>query len=103
MIEAELAVVAFLDDLMMIAGGQLGDITFIHINPIQQSIERGAQIEAASATITDLIDPQGFFLQLLGVDRLDEAETFHRSSFPINVERRLRVVTGRVAGTLTGR
>ena len=82
MIEAELAVVAFVDDLMVIAGGQFGDITFIHINPIQQSIERGAKIEAASATITDLVDPQGFFLQLLGVDRLDETETFHRSSFP---------------------
>jgi hypothetical protein len=82
MVEAELAVVAFVDDLMMIAGGQLGDIAFIDINSIQQGIERGAQIEAASAPIADLVDPQGFFLQLLGVDRLDETETFHHSPIP---------------------
>jgi hypothetical protein len=62
MVEAEFTVVALIDDLMVITGSQLGDITFMHINPVQQGIERGAQIEATSAPVTDLVDPQRFFL-----------------------------------------
>lgn len=80
MVEAEFAVVTFIDDLMVIAGSQLDNIAFIHVNPIQQGVERGAQIEAAAAPITDLVDPQGFLLQLSGVDRSDETEAFHHSS-----------------------
>jgi hypothetical protein len=57
MVEAKFAVVTFIDDLMVIAEGQLGNIAFIHVNPIQQRVERGAQIEAASTTIADLVDP----------------------------------------------
>ena len=34
MVEAELAVVTFIDDLMMIGRGQLGHVTLAHINPI---------------------------------------------------------------------
>ena len=36
MIETELAVVAFIDDLTMVGRGQLGHITFVHINTIQE-------------------------------------------------------------------
>jgi hypothetical protein len=77
MVETELAVVTFVDDLMMIDGGQFGHVTRVHIDPIQQCVERWTEIEAAPATVTDLVDPQRFLLQLLGIDRCDETETFH--------------------------
>jgi hypothetical protein len=34
MVETELAVVTFIDDLMMIGRGQLGHVTLAHINSI---------------------------------------------------------------------
>jgi len=78
MIEAELAVVALVNDPAMIGWGQLGDIAFIIVNPPEQCIERRAEIETASATVADFVDPQRFLVQLSGINRVDEAEALHR-------------------------
>jgi hypothetical protein len=77
MIETELAVVAFIDDLMMIGRSQSGHITLVRIDPTQQRVERRTEIETAPAAVTDFEDPECFFLQLLGIDRCDKAETLH--------------------------
>lgn len=50
------------------------------IDAIQQRVEGWAEIETAAAVVADLIDPQRFFLQLLGIDRIDEAEAFHANA-----------------------
>ncbi len=80
MVETELAVIAFVDHVMMVGRTQLRHIPLIHIDPIEQGIERGTQVEAAPAAVTDLIDPQGLLLQLLGVNRRNQADALHDSS-----------------------
>src|SRR5512134_4163116 len=76
-IETELAVVALVDDLMMIGRGQFCDVAFVPVDAVQKRIERGAEIETAAAPVADFIDPERFLVQLLRIDRIDEAETLH--------------------------
>jgi len=76
-IETELAIVAFVDDPVVIGRHQLGHITLVDVDPVQQSIERGAEVEASPAPVADLIDPEGFFLEMSGVCRLKKTEAFH--------------------------
>ena len=61
MVETELAVVAFVDHVMMVGRRQFGDVALTAIDPIEQAIERRAQIETAAATVADFKDPQRFF------------------------------------------
>jgi hypothetical protein len=79
-IEAELAIVAFIDNLAMVGGSQLRDGTVVLVDAVQQCVEGGAEIEAAAAAVADFIDAQGFLVQLSRIDRIDEVQTFHVSS-----------------------
>jgi len=65
------------DDPTMIGRSQLGDIAFIIVNPSKQCIERRTEIETAAAPVADFVDPQGFLVQLFGINRVDEAEALH--------------------------
>ena len=77
MVETELAVITFVDDAMMISRRELGHVTRVFINSIQQRIEGGTEIEAAAAAVAYVIDPQGILLQVLRVDRVDQGELCH--------------------------
>ena len=77
MVVAEFAIIAFIDHAMVIRRSQFRDVALIFINPIQQGVKGGAQIEAATAAITDIIDPQRFFFEVCRIDDLQEAEFFH--------------------------
>jgi hypothetical protein len=77
MIETELTVVAFVDNPAMVLGRQLPGIPLIPVDAVEQRVERRTEIEAAAAPVADLIDAQRFFVQLRGIDRLDEGETSH--------------------------
>src|SRR5262245_10616330 len=79
-IEAELAIVAFIDDLVMIGGGQLRDGTIVLVDAVQQCVEGGTEIETAAAAVADFVDAQGFLVQLSRIDRIDEVQAFHVSS-----------------------
>jgi hypothetical protein len=57
MIETQFTVVAFVDYPMVIRWRELGDIALILINPIQQRIEGGTEIEAPAATVAHIVDP----------------------------------------------
>ena len=80
MVETELAVVAFVDYLMMVGRSELFDIAFVHVDAVQQRVEGGTEVKAAPAPVTDLIDPQGLFVQLLGINGRNQADALHDSS-----------------------
>src|SRR5262245_9115240 len=54
-IEAELAVVAFIDDLAMIGGSQLRHSTVIFIDTVHQRVDGGTEIETAAELVENLI------------------------------------------------
>ena len=60
MVVAKLAVVAFVGDLFVIAGRELGELAVLRVNPVKQRVEGGAEIKAAAAPVADLEDPRGF-------------------------------------------
>ena len=76
-IKTELAIIAFVDDPVVIGRRQLGNITLVDVDTVQQGVEGGAEVEASPAPVADLIDPEGFFLEMPGVWRLEKAEAFH--------------------------
>ena len=78
MVETEFAIVAFVDDAMMVRRGKFRHIALVLIDSIQQRIERGAEIETPAAAVAHIVDPQGFLFQVLGIDRIDEVELVHR-------------------------
>jgi hypothetical protein len=79
-IETELTVIAFVDDPPMILGREFGDIPLIPVDPVEQRIKRGTEIEAATASIADLINAQRFVVQLHWTDGLNEREPSHAVS-----------------------
>jgi len=60
MVEAELAVIAFLLNLREILWREFRYITFVVINAVQQRGERWTQVEAPAASLTDIKNPQSF-------------------------------------------
>ena len=75
-IEAEFAIIAFVDDPMMIGRRQLRRrLRRSRSMPIEQRVERWAEIEAAPAPVADLIDPERLFVELRGIDGIDQAES----------------------------
>jgi hypothetical protein len=70
---AEFAVIAFVDDPVMVGGRELGDVALIPVDAIEQRIERRTQIEAAPAAVADFIDALRLFLELRGIDGIDQA------------------------------
>jgi uncharacterized protein YegL len=73
MVEAELAVVAFIDHAVMIRGREFRDIALILINPIQQRIEGGTEIEAAAASVAHIVNAQRFLFKGCRIDWLKQA------------------------------
>jgi hypothetical protein len=63
--------------MLMVERRELPDIALARVDPIQQRGEGGTQVEAAPTAIANLIDPKRFPLELLRIDRSDEAEAFH--------------------------
>jgi hypothetical protein len=74
---AEFTVIALIDDPVMVGGSELGDVPFMPIDAIKQRVERRAKIEAAPAAIADFINTQRLFLELRGIDGIDQAQTIH--------------------------
>jgi hypothetical protein len=74
-IVAKFTVIALIDDPMVVGRRELGDVSFISINAVEQRIERRTQIEAAPAAIADFIDTLRVFLELGRVDGIDQAQT----------------------------
>ena len=74
---AEFTVIALIDDPMVVGGRELGDVALIPVDAAEQCIERWTQIEATSAAIADFIDPLRVFLELRGVDGIDQAQAIH--------------------------
>ena len=77
-IEAEFAVVAFIDDLddgRRASAWRHGPHT---CRSVQQGVERRTEVETPPASVADFINAQRFFFQLRRLDRIEnEAETFH--------------------------
>jgi hypothetical protein len=64
---------------MVVGGRELGDVALIPVDTIEQRIERRAKIEAAPAAIADFINTQRLFLELRGIDGIDQTQTIHVS------------------------
>lgn len=77
MVIAELAVVTFVDDSMMIGRCELRDHTLILINPVQERVERRTEVEAAAAAVADIVDPQCFLFEGSLIDRLEKTKFYH--------------------------
>src|SRR5215204_1770168 len=77
MVEAEFAIIAFVDHLMMIGRRQLDNLSVVAVDPIQQGIEGGAEIETAPASVTDLINPERLFVEPFRSNGIDQVQSFH--------------------------
>ena len=55
-IVAELAVIALINDSMMVSECEFADVALIPINTVEQGIERRTKIKAAPASIADFVD-----------------------------------------------
>ena len=74
---AEFTVIALIDDPMVVGGRELGDVALITVDAVEQRVERRTKIEAAPAAIADFIDALRVFLELRGIDGIDQAQTIH--------------------------
>jgi hypothetical protein len=76
-VEAEFTVVALVDDPMVVGERELGDIALIAVDAVEQRVERGTKIEAAPAAIANFKNALRLFLELRGIDGIDQAQTVH--------------------------
>lgn len=76
---AEFAVIALIDDPMVVGGRELGNVALMTVDAVEQRVERRTKIEAAPAAIADFIDALRVFLELRGIDGIDQAQTIHVS------------------------
>ena len=76
-VEAELTVIALIDNPVVVGGSEFGDIPLIPVDAVEECVERRAQIEAAPTAIADFIDALRVFLELRGIDGIDEVQTIH--------------------------
>jgi hypothetical protein len=74
---AEFTVIALIDDPMVDGGRELGNVALMTIDAVEQRVERWTKIEAAPAAIADFIDALRLFLELRGIDGIDQAQTIH--------------------------
>ena len=77
MVVAELAVITFVDDFLVVSRRQLGNVALILVDPVQQRVERGTKIEAPPAAIADFVNALRVFVELRGVDGIDQNQTVH--------------------------
>ena len=64
MVVAELAVIAFFFDLLVVNSGEFGDVTFVFVDFIKEGIERRTEIKAATASIADIKNAIGLLFEL---------------------------------------
>jgi len=76
---AEFTVIALIDDPMVVGGRELGNVALMTVDAVEQRIERRTKIKAAPAAIADFIDALRIFLELRGIDGIDQAQTIHVS------------------------
>ena len=76
-VETQFTVIALIDDPMVVGRCELSDVSLRSIDAVEQRVERRTQIEAAPAAIADFIDALRVFLELRGVDGIDQAQTIH--------------------------
>lgn len=72
MVEAEFAVVTFIDHAVVVCCRKFRDIAVVLINPIEQRIEGGTEIEATAAPVAHIINTQRFLFEGGRIDRLQE-------------------------------
>ena len=75
-VETELTVIALIDDPMVVGRCELGDVSLIPVDAVEQRVERRTKIEAAPAAIADFIDALRVFLELRW-DRWDRSDSGH--------------------------
>lgn len=80
MVETKLAVIAFIDNPMMIDRCQLRHVALIDIDSIEQRVKSWAEIEAAATPVAYLINSQRFPFQLRRIDGIDQTKTLHLST-----------------------
>jgi hypothetical protein len=76
---AEFTVITLIDDPMVVGGRELGNVALMTVDAVEQRVERRTKIEAAPAAIADFIDALRLFLELRGIDGIDQAQTIHVS------------------------
>ena len=64
MVVAELAVIAFFFDLLVVSGGEFWDIAFVFVDFVNESIEGRTKIKTATASIADIKNAIGLLLKL---------------------------------------
>ena len=64
MVVAELAVIAFFFDLLVVNSGEFGDVTFVFVDFIKEGIERRTEIKTATASIADIKNAIGLLFEL---------------------------------------
>ena len=77
MVVAQFAVVTLVDHSMMIGRRELRDITLVLVDPIQERVKRGTEIEAAAAPVADIVDPQRFLFEGSRIHRLEKTQLVH--------------------------
>jgi len=82
MVIAELAVVTFIDNAVVIGLRQLGSVAFMRVDAIEQRIERWTEVEAAAAAVANLINPLRLLLELRRVDGVEQTQAVHSAYCP---------------------
>jgi hypothetical protein len=77
MVIAKLAVVAFVDDPVLIGWRELRNVALILVDTVEQRDKRGAQVEAATATVANFINSQGLFFEVRRIEWMDQIDGFH--------------------------
>jgi Ni,Fe-hydrogenase maturation factor len=75
----ELAVVALVNNPVMISQRQFCDMTLICIDAAEQRGKRGTQVETAPAAVANFINAECFFVELHRIDWMNQLEALHIS------------------------
>jgi hypothetical protein len=76
-IVAKLAVVAFVDNPVLIGWRELRKGALILVDAVEQRGKRGAQVEAATTPVANFINTQCFFFEVRGIDWMYQRDGFH--------------------------
>jgi hypothetical protein len=65
-VETELALIAEVPDVLDVGGRQLLDVTVdrLHVEPVEQDLERWTERQTATTPATDVIDPAKLLIDL---------------------------------------
>jgi hypothetical protein len=63
MVEAQFAVVTFIDDAVVVRGCKFHDIALVLVDPIQERVEGGTEIEATATAIAHIVNTQRFLFE----------------------------------------